>query len=258
MVSTTRHMEISCARFWSIVVNCVLGHFKVLFVIDSIMEAIPTLQTSTFVISDPRNFTFISSIPEVMLVRVPSDNSIDDSESRTFTKDQEEGIIRTKEKNIATTSKPNPKEPHQKVSSPPSSYVPTVDISQPVNQDPIPILTTTPPSLPVTPPTLPITSTILISSISPLPLMLSIGISLPQISITLSSSIFTDSTTPTTSYVYTPLEDLIVKSFPEANRVLDIRVNASDVGENANVCVTSYQGAVTSRRANWHNLEVEG
>ena len=40
------------------------------------MAAIPILYTSTFVMFDPRNFNFVGSIPEGMLVKVPSNNAI--------------------------------------------------------------------------------------------------------------------------------------------------------------------------------------
>lgn len=57
-------------------VNHAFGHFKVKLMKDSIMAAIPILQTSMFVMSNPRNFTFIGSIPEEMLMKVPHDNAI--------------------------------------------------------------------------------------------------------------------------------------------------------------------------------------
>lgn len=43
---------------------------------DSVMAGISRLQTSNFVMSDPRNFSFIGSIPDEMLERVPLDNAI--------------------------------------------------------------------------------------------------------------------------------------------------------------------------------------
>lgn len=43
---------------------------------DSVMVIILILQTLTFVMSDPRNFTFIGLIPEEMLVKVPSNNDV--------------------------------------------------------------------------------------------------------------------------------------------------------------------------------------
>lgn len=75
-ISSTRHTEISYARFWRVVVNRDLNIFKVPLMKDSLMAGNPTLQKTTFVMSDPRNFKFVSSIPDVMLEKVPLDNSI--------------------------------------------------------------------------------------------------------------------------------------------------------------------------------------
>lgn len=65
--STTRHMEISCARFWSIVVKRALLHYKVPEVTYSLTAEIPMMQTTTFVTTNPRNFDFVGPIPEVMM-----------------------------------------------------------------------------------------------------------------------------------------------------------------------------------------------
>lgn len=43
---------------------------------DSVMATISTLQTSMFVTSGTWNFSFIGSIPKELLVKVPSDNAI--------------------------------------------------------------------------------------------------------------------------------------------------------------------------------------
>lgn len=74
--TTTQHAEISYARFWSIVVNRALSHFNVKLMLDSVMAPTPILQLTTFVMSGPKNFTFIGSIPKEMLVKVPNDNVI--------------------------------------------------------------------------------------------------------------------------------------------------------------------------------------
>lgn len=57
-------------------VNRAISHFKVPFIIDFVMEVIPTLQNSMFMMSDPRNFAFVGTILEEMLLKVPSDNMI--------------------------------------------------------------------------------------------------------------------------------------------------------------------------------------
>lgn len=74
--STTRHMEISCARFWSIVVKRALLHYKVPEMTDSLMAEIPMMQTTTFVTTDPRNFDFVGSILEAIMEKVHLNNAI--------------------------------------------------------------------------------------------------------------------------------------------------------------------------------------
>ncbi|CAH1413867.1 unnamed protein product [Lactuca virosa] len=43
---------------------------------DSLIAEILMLQTTTFVMSDPRNFEFVGSIPKVLMKRVLLDNAI--------------------------------------------------------------------------------------------------------------------------------------------------------------------------------------
>lgn len=43
---------------------------------DSLMAEIPTLQMSTFTMSDPKNFKIFGSIPNAMLEKVSLDNAI--------------------------------------------------------------------------------------------------------------------------------------------------------------------------------------
>lgn len=74
--SSTRHTKISCACFWSIIVNRAISHFKVPLIQDSLMDEIPTLQTTTFVMSDPHNFDFVGSIPDALLEKVSLDKAI--------------------------------------------------------------------------------------------------------------------------------------------------------------------------------------
>ncbi|CAI9263690.1 unnamed protein product [Lactuca saligna] len=244
-----------------------------------------TLQTSTFVMLDPRNFNFIGSILVDMLERVPLDNSIqqaktswkkegksylfrkrqgskkdkkptkkprspspvfqEESESRIVMEVQEDNTIRHEKEEQDTTStlKPTPIEHILKVSSPPSSIVPTSNIFWNILKEPFLNLSITPSSPLVIPSTLPMsssptTSTNPISSIPPLPPMNSVGISLPHISIALSSPIFTDSTAPTTSSVSTPLEVTVIKSVSKDIQTSGIHVNVSDTGANANIGVT--------------------
>lgn len=73
--SSTRHIQISCACFWSIIMNRALIH-RVPRMQDSLMAEILMLHTTIFVMSDPRSFEFIGSILAALLEKVPLDNSI--------------------------------------------------------------------------------------------------------------------------------------------------------------------------------------
>ena len=75
-VSISHNTEISCARFWSIIVKRALVHFKDPAMDDFVVVAISILQTSTFMMSEPSKFSFVGSILEAMLMKVPSDNAI--------------------------------------------------------------------------------------------------------------------------------------------------------------------------------------
>ncbi|CAI9301846.1 unnamed protein product [Lactuca saligna] len=74
--SNIKDSEISCAQFLSVVVCHALNNDKVPEIKDVVVIEILKMQTTTFVTSDPKNFNFICSIPEVMLDSVPLDNDI--------------------------------------------------------------------------------------------------------------------------------------------------------------------------------------
>ncbi|KAI3505833.1 hypothetical protein L1887_28119 [Cichorium endivia] len=68
-----RHTEISCARFWSLVVSRTISKHDIHIMTDSVMAVIPTLPTTTFVTTKAEDFEFIGSIPMTMTKRVPND-----------------------------------------------------------------------------------------------------------------------------------------------------------------------------------------
>nr|KAJ0206901.1 hypothetical protein LSAT_V11C500287920 [Lactuca sativa] len=226
---------------------------------DSLMSEILILQTTTFVMSDPRNFKFVGSIPDVMLEKVPLDNAIikDYRKLPSFGARPIPGELqkiideeRRKRKAKAATSEniklpKKAKKPVQKPRSP-SPVIQEESKERTITENPFLNLTTSPPSPPFTPPTSqmtssPIISKIPITSIPPIPTTNSVGISLPQISIPLSLPIFTNSTPHTTSTVSTPPEVPSFKSVSDEIRTSDIPNNTFDVGPNANIGVTSEQ-----------------
>ncbi|CAI9281016.1 unnamed protein product [Lactuca saligna] len=78
--SSRRNPKISFADFWSNVVNRSLIHFMVPQMQHYLMTEILMLQTTRFVMLDPRNFEFFGSIPEVLLEKchwkMPLENAI--------------------------------------------------------------------------------------------------------------------------------------------------------------------------------------
>nr|KAJ0207626.1 hypothetical protein LSAT_V11C500271040 [Lactuca sativa] len=84
-----------------------------------------------------------------------------------------------------------------------------------------------------------LTSSIPITSIYPLPQTSFVETSLPEVSIPISSPIFTESTVPTTSSVSTPLGVPIIKSVSEEIQTSGILGNTSEVGPNASICPSS-------------------
>ncbi|KAI3780092.1 hypothetical protein L2E82_09979 [Cichorium intybus] len=64
--------EISCARFWSIVVHWAITTKELRIMTDSVMGIIPILPTASFVTTKVDDFDFIRTIPVEMTNRVPS------------------------------------------------------------------------------------------------------------------------------------------------------------------------------------------
>ncbi|CAI9300225.1 unnamed protein product [Lactuca saligna] len=62
-------MEISCARFWSIIVKYALVLHWIQVTDSSVMTVIPIFHTSNFFVSDPTKFDLMGSILEAMLLK---------------------------------------------------------------------------------------------------------------------------------------------------------------------------------------------
>lgn len=74
--SNSKDAKISCARFLTIMVLHALNHYHMPEMKDYVIIAIPKMQKTMFVTSDPKFFDFVGYIPEVRLERVPSNNDI--------------------------------------------------------------------------------------------------------------------------------------------------------------------------------------
>ncbi|KAL7586079.1 hypothetical protein Lser_V15G41333 [Lactuca serriola] len=74
--STSRHSEISYARFWTLITKWVMDKYQVPIVAGSPMSSIGTFHTTKIIVSDASKFQFIGSIPETMYGDVPADSRI--------------------------------------------------------------------------------------------------------------------------------------------------------------------------------------
>ncbi|KAL7609651.1 hypothetical protein Lser_V15G12998 [Lactuca serriola] len=74
--STSRHSEISYARFWTLVTKWVMDKYHVPIVAGAPMSSIGTFHTTKIIISDASKFPFNGSIPESMYGDVPADSQI--------------------------------------------------------------------------------------------------------------------------------------------------------------------------------------
>ncbi|CAI9280164.1 unnamed protein product [Lactuca saligna] len=70
-LSTTRHNGISCAHFWTLVVQRAMDRFNIPVMEGSSMAAIQIFRTTNIILVDISRFTFTGSIPETMLCNVP-------------------------------------------------------------------------------------------------------------------------------------------------------------------------------------------
>ena len=74
--STSRHSEISCGKFWTIVTHKAMEIFNVPVMADSLMATIATFHTSKIFVSDPTKFSFVGSIPESMYDCVSAESKV--------------------------------------------------------------------------------------------------------------------------------------------------------------------------------------
>ncbi|KAL7582410.1 hypothetical protein Lser_V15G45692 [Lactuca serriola] len=74
--STSRHSEVSLARFWILITRWAMDRFDVPTADGAPMSSVGTFHTKKIIVSDASKFSFIGSIPESMYGSVPSDNSM--------------------------------------------------------------------------------------------------------------------------------------------------------------------------------------
>ncbi|KAL7618923.1 hypothetical protein Lser_V15G01055 [Lactuca serriola] len=74
--SSSRHSEVSYARFWTLITKWAMDKFDVPTAVGASMSSIGTFHTTKIIVSDASKFSFIGSIPETMYGDVPSDSRI--------------------------------------------------------------------------------------------------------------------------------------------------------------------------------------
>ncbi|CAH1437430.1 unnamed protein product [Lactuca virosa] len=74
--SKTKDIEISRARFWSIMVRNAMLHYHIPEIRDVVIADIPKMKTSMFVTFEPKNFLIVGLISQSMLSMVPAGNPV--------------------------------------------------------------------------------------------------------------------------------------------------------------------------------------
>ena len=74
--SSSRHSEVSYARFWTLITKWAMDKFDVPTAAGASMSSIGTFHTTKIIVSDASKFSFIGSIPETLYGDVPSDSRI--------------------------------------------------------------------------------------------------------------------------------------------------------------------------------------
>ncbi|CAI9283440.1 unnamed protein product [Lactuca saligna] len=74
--SSSRHSEVSLARFWILITKWAMDRFDVPIADGASMSSVGTFHTKKIIVSDASKFSFIGSIPESMYGDVPSDSRL--------------------------------------------------------------------------------------------------------------------------------------------------------------------------------------
>ncbi|CAI9282322.1 unnamed protein product [Lactuca saligna] len=75
-ISTSQYIEISCARFWSLIVCRAIEKHNIPTMQDALSFSVSTFHTTGIIVANTSKFSFIGSIPEVMFWEVPASTII--------------------------------------------------------------------------------------------------------------------------------------------------------------------------------------
>ena len=68
--TTTRHSEISCGRFWTLITKKDIDSLEIPIMKDALLATIATFHTKKIILSYPRKFLHYGMIPETMYICV--------------------------------------------------------------------------------------------------------------------------------------------------------------------------------------------
>ena len=64
--SSSKHSEISCGRFWTLVTRRAIENFQIPVMADDLKSSVATFHTVKIIVTYPTKFIYIGSIPESM------------------------------------------------------------------------------------------------------------------------------------------------------------------------------------------------
>nr|KAJ0220199.1 hypothetical protein LSAT_V11C200056640 [Lactuca sativa] len=76
LVSSSRHSEILCGRFWTIITNWEMDRLHVPIMANSRLSSISTFHTTKIIVTNPTKYSFIGSIPEAMLAPISASSNV--------------------------------------------------------------------------------------------------------------------------------------------------------------------------------------
>ncbi|XP_052620068.1 uncharacterized protein LOC128126361 [Lactuca sativa] len=76
ILSLSKHSEISCGRFWTIITKWAMDRNGVPIMADSLLSSIATFHTTKIIVTDPTKFSYIGFIPKTMLGSISASSNL--------------------------------------------------------------------------------------------------------------------------------------------------------------------------------------
>nr|KAJ0199947.1 hypothetical protein LSAT_V11C600320930 [Lactuca sativa] len=74
--SSSRHSEISCGRYWSIITKWAMDHLHVPIMVDYLLSSIANFHTTKIIVIDPTRYSFLGSIHNTKLACVSTTSTV--------------------------------------------------------------------------------------------------------------------------------------------------------------------------------------